>query len=113
MFVRSAVPRVIARRALHTSRLFAAQHDTNTYAKDDKVTPPPESSVYRVDSSSESVQSSSEPPDSKWSKDHAYDTLKKEGDPTSYGTGKRARYGGVGDVSQKSEVNKHLKLGEE
>ncbi|TFK33482.1 hypothetical protein BDQ12DRAFT_409005 [Crucibulum laeve] len=43
-------------------------HTTDTYAKDVDATPPPDSSVHRVDPDSENVQKPHEPPSGEWSR---------------------------------------------
>ncbi|KAH6904177.1 hypothetical protein BKA70DRAFT_540215 [Coprinopsis sp. MPI-PUGE-AT-0042] len=60
----SAATAAARRRALHSSaqRFAAAKHTTDTYAKDDvDATPPPsESTVYKIDTTSDTVQKPSE-----------------------------------------------------
>lgn len=95
---------------LHTSpRLSnASSHSPDSYSKDNTVDPAPEG-VFKVDPSSETVQGPGQPTGTgKWTKNHAYDTLKSEEQPDKYGV-RGESYGSVAqgdkgkDTSQPGE----------
>ncbi|KAF5369685.1 hypothetical protein D9615_010161 [Tricholomella constricta] len=95
-------PRRIATAALfHTSRAVCSgnaeiKHTADSYQKDVDPTPPSDSSIYRVDPSSECVQKPHEAPSGEWSRagtrTSEYQSVSKT-EPYTL-PGKDTRYGG-------------------
>ncbi|KAG5635299.1 hypothetical protein H0H81_011781 [Sphagnurus paluster] len=57
-----------SRRTIHNSAACSTKHTPDTYNKDVDPTPPIDSSIYRVDPSSENVQKPHEAPSGQWSR---------------------------------------------
>ncbi|KAG6887817.1 hypothetical protein C0995_012467 [Termitomyces sp. Mi166 len=86
------------RRSIYTSPSLsnaAAKHTADSYTKDDiDPTPPSDSSVYRVDASSENVQKPHEAPSGPWSR-AGVKTSEYQSVTESYTVpGQELRYGG-------------------
>ncbi|KAH0588270.1 hypothetical protein J132_02604 [Termitomyces sp. J132] len=94
------------RRTLYTSPSLsnaAAKHTADSYTKDDvDPTPPSDSTVYRVDASSENVQKPHEAPSGPWSRAGAktseYQSMSKT-EPYTV-PGQELRYGGKETLSK-------------
>ncbi|KAG6886403.1 hypothetical protein C0992_004224 [Termitomyces sp. T32_za158] len=94
------------RRTIHTSPYLgsaSAKHTADSYTKDDvDPTPPSDSSVYRVDASSENVQKPHEAPSGPWSRagvqTSEYQSMSKTEPYTA--PGQELRYGGKETLSK-------------
>jgi hypothetical protein len=98
-----------------------SDHSAESYSKDVDHTPPPDTSTYQVDGSSEAVQRPHKPPSGEYSQagvtSEAYRTVDKREPyeaPSPGGAGTKLRYGGKDQwASEKGRETSHASEGPE